>query len=173
MTVHRVWRLLAGSALLLTLACQRPEPEDTSGQHPVGSGQEAGDPVDEHATDHGAGGHETLTLRAIMQQLSADLAGFSHALWLEDGAAMTARAGAIADHAHMTPDEVQRIRAELGPELDDFEAADDAVHQSAIRLRAAAGAGHMEEVLQALHQVQRGCVSCHTRFRERLRTDGA
>jgi hypothetical protein len=30
----------------------------------------------------------------------------------------------------------------------------------------------MEEVLQELNRIQRGCVSCHTRFRERLRTDG-
>jgi hypothetical protein len=63
---------------------------------------------------------------------------------------MTARAGAVADHAHIRSDEVQRIRTELGPKMDDFEADDDAVHQSAIRLHAAAEAGHMEEILQEL-----------------------
>lgn len=172
MTVHRVCRLLAGLALLFTVACQPSGSEDTPGQHAAGSGHEVEHPAEGHATGHGAEGHEALPLRTIMQQLSVDLAGFSHALWLEDGAAMTARAGAIADHAHMTPDEVQRIRTELGQEMDDFEADDDAVHQSAIRLHAAAEAGHMEEVLHELSQIQRGCVSCHTRFRERLRTDG-
>jgi cytochrome c556 len=172
MTVHGVCRLLAGSALLFTVACQQPGSEDRPEQHAAGAGHDAEHRVEAHASDHGAEGHEAMLLRTIMQQLSVDLAGFSHALWLEDGAAMTARAGAIADHAHMTPDEVQRIRTELGPEMDEFEAEDDAVHQSAIRLHAAAEAGHMEEVLQELNRIQRGCVSCHTRFRERLRTYG-
>jgi len=37
----------------------------------------------------------------------------------------------------------------------------------------AARARQLDEVLMRLNEVQRGCMSCHTQFRDRLRTDAA
>jgi cytochrome c556 len=52
-----------------------------------------------------------------------------------------------------------------------FEAVDDSVHVASIQLRDAAAAGNTGQVLSSLGSVQRGCVSCHAQFRERLRTN--
>jgi cytochrome c556 len=103
-----------------------------------------------------------------MQQLSADLAAFTHALWVDDDTMMVARSTAIADHAHFAPEDVRRLQESLGLDLVHFEAADDAVHRTAIRLRAAAEAADRNRILTELAQLQSGCVSCHTRFRERI-----
>ena len=129
--------------------------------------------ADHAGHDAGAESHEALPLRPIMQQLAADLAGFSYALWLEDYATMSQRSAAMADHTHISPEEIQRIESILGAEMAAFEEADEAVHESSTQLHEAAEARDLEGVLGRLHEVQTGCITCHTQFRERLRTDNA
>lgn len=152
------------TALLALAACDAPAPDA------------GGDPADhapvievDHA-DEGAGhAGEAQTLRTIMQRLAVEMAGMQHALWLEDFDQVETRAAAIAEHPHMSQPEVARIRRELGPEMAAFEEADDAVHQASVRMHEAARTRETGAILDALAEVQRGCVACHERFRERLR----
>lgn len=98
------------------------------------------------------------------------MAGLMHAMWLEEYEQMAAYAGDIVNHPSISPEELQRIKAELGQEMNRFVAADEAVHDAAVRLRDAIEARDLDAILQRLNEVQAGCMSCHTRFRERLRT---
>ena len=55
--------------------------------------------------------------------------------------------------------------------MEAFEAADAAVHEASVRMRDAAEAADMDTFLEQLATVQRGCVGCHSGFRESLRTN--
>ena len=171
------YTLLLGTALALA-SCRS---ETSEAQHDAGTPPHDTQ-VESHGaeTPHGEEGHpghgdvavhEALPLRPIMQQLGVAMAGFTQAMWLEEYEAMEAYAEDIAGHPHLSDEELQRIRAELGQEMEDFIAVDEAVHDASVRLHAAAEARDMDGVLQQLGEVQAGCMSCHTRFRERLRTD--
>ena len=160
--------MLVAATMTLVAACKSPPAEEAGGEPTSMARVEAED----HAAGADAAAHDALLLRTIMQRLSGEMAGMSHALWMEDYAEMTARAGAIADHPHMLPEEVQRIQATLGSDMAAFEAADEAVHGAAVRMHEAAAARRLDDVVAGLADVQRGCVSCHTQFRDRLRTTG-
>lgn len=124
-----------------------------------------------HATAQPGTPHEALTLLEVMKRLERDMAGFSHALWLEDYAGMRASAVAVADHPHVSPQEMQRVQSKLGPDMARFAAADGTVHDAAVRLGDAAERHDLAAVLRELNSVQTGCVACHTQFRGRLRGD--
>lgn len=172
----RKWLLPAGLVVLVAGCADagddlgsaaRSDPDTAA---PAMAGADAGDHAagDEH---HAGASHGSLPLRPIMQQLSADMAGLSQAIWFEDYDAMIASAAAVAEHPHISGEETARIEAELGSELATFEEMDHAVHEASERLYQAAEAREIGEVLDLFSEVQRGCVACHTEFRERLRTD--
>jgi cytochrome c556 len=166
-------QVLFGATLLLMTACADADTSDERGSAP---GPARGDSVAENERSAGTTGEhdlhdeEGLPLLVVMQRMTVDMAGFAQGLWLEDYTEMTARADAIANHPHMSASEVQRIQAELGDEMVAFEEADETVHQAALRMHEAAGARDLDAILEALSEVQEGCVACHTRFRDRLRT---
>jgi cytochrome c556 len=91
----------------------------------------------------------------------------------DDRATVEKQAAAIAAHAPISDAELQRIQRVLGPDMAKFEAVDESVHVASVRLHDAAQTSWGDEVVDRLSEVQRGCVSCHTRFRERLRTNAA
>lgn len=162
---------LLGFLVLFASGCDRPPAENAAEDD--AAIETTGEAVDASSADTSrqeAGSQEELPLVVIMRQLSSDLAAFSYALWLEDYQEMTARAASIADHPGMTAEEVQRIQTELGPEMADFLEADEAVHQASVRMHEAASEQQLDAILDNLAELQRGCVACHTRFRERLRT---
>jgi cytochrome c556 len=103
-----------------------------------------------------------------MQQLAADFAGLSQALWMQNLPQVQRHAEAIAEHPHVAPEEMQRIQNILGGEMARFVSYDEQVHDAAIRLAMAAAQGDTDQVLSELNEVQRGCVACHTEFRARL-----
>lgn len=123
-------------------------------------------------TDHhpAAAPGEGKTLLAIMQELGVQMTSLTHGIMTEDTALVARSAVAIAEHAPLAPEEIERIHGVLGEEMHEFERVDTEVHEASVALRDAAQAGRMNEVLDRLHQVQRGCVACHTRFRQRLLT---
>ena len=168
--------LLLG-ALLLAAACQvRPESSDP-GVHGARGAEETGAPVSQNAStsppashaEHGAG-QEPQALLPIMLGMSADLAGVTQALWLDDFDGLSDRARHLAGHAPISAAEIARIQSVLGAELEAFEAADGAVHEAAVRMSKAADARDVDGLLKELAIVQRGCVACHNTFRNRLRT---
>jgi cytochrome c556 len=142
----------------------------------------AGAATDERAgggreeSGHAAGGHAASTeagqaLLPIMQRLGSEMTALTYALMTEDDAAVTRSAAAIAEHAPISAEELERIRAELGADMARFEAVDESVHVASVRLHEAARARQPDLAVQRLGEVQRGCVSCHVQFRERLRTN--
>lgn len=156
-------------ALLLAAACQQPPAEVGTtagvGTTPVSGQTDSADAAGDTTA------HEGEALRPIMQRLAGDMVGFMYALWLEDYPAMAERAHALADHVDISPAEMRRIETALGPDMAGFEEADHRVHEASERLYEAAQARQLNTVLDQLNEVQRGCVACHTKFRDRLRTD--
>jgi cytochrome c556 len=157
---------LVAAGLVMSAACDRPaEHADTGrGDSPVATSG-----IDAHATA-GDRPQEGLALRPIMQELGGEMAKLTTALWIEDFAGITASASAIADHAHISEPELSRIQRVLGEEMRAFETLDREVHEASVRLHEAAQARALDTIVDALGEVQRGCVACHSRFRERLRT---
>ena len=131
--------------------------------------------AEQHEADHGAAhahqDQEAMPLLPIMMRMSADMAGLMQALWLENYEEMTRHANGISAHPNISTDELARIESMLGPEMEAFEAADAVVHEASVRMRDAAKAADMDTFLEQLATVQRGCVGCHSRFRQRLRTN--
>lgn len=130
-----------------------------------------GDPAESMHAHGAAAPGEGQTLLMIMQKLGADMAALTHGLMLEDTALVARSADEVAGHPNLASEEMERIHTELGTDMAEFERLDAAVHQASAALRDAARAGDMSAVLNRLHEVQRGCVECHTRFRQRLLTN--
>ena len=137
---------------------------------------------DAHAGDARAGesaahGHSSsdsgMTLLAIMQRLGGNMASLTHGIMTQDTQAVRQQATAIAEHAPIATTDLARIKETLGGDMPAFEAVDESVHVAAGALSDAARAGEFQTVLSRLNEVQRGCVSCHTQFRDRLRTNPA
>jgi cytochrome c556 len=160
--------LLLATVVILGIACDgradRADHDRADSTHAAASGDSA------HAMA-GESEHAQLTLRPIMVQLGTAMRAFTDALWLEDYPAMAGSAEEIADHPHISPEELERIQRILGDGMAAFETIDREVHESAVRLHEAARARQLDSIVARLAEVQRGCVACHERFRERLRTD--
>lgn len=126
------------------------------------------------STDHAAAGHAAAdggeALLPIMQRLGGEMTALTYALMTDDYDAVTRSAAAIAEHAPISAEELERIHRVLGPEMATFEAVDESVHVASVRLHDAAKARQLDQVVDRLSEVQRGCVSCHVQFRERLLT---
>ena len=125
-----------------------------------------------HAHAHDAGGDGDALL-PIMQRLGSAMTAITVALMTDDAAQVAASAAAIAAHAPLAASELERIKATLGDAMAEFVRLDDAVHRDALRLHDAAKGADTDLVLARLNEVQRGCIACHVRFREPLRTSRA
>ncbi|HET9441349.1 MAG TPA: cytochrome c [Longimicrobiales bacterium] len=153
--------LSVGLVAVLGAACR---PADQSGTR-----------RDADTTTHGHGpntaGQQPQPLLPIMQQLGVDMTALTHALMIDDYAAVTQRADALANHAPISEQDLQRIQTVLGSDMPGFEQLDEAVHGASVRLHDAALARDPDAILKQLAEVQSGCVACHTRFRARLKTN--
>ena len=165
--MHRSLASLLLASLPLLAACERGA---TPAQAPDSTARDAHGAESHGAESHAAAG-EGQALRPIMQRLGGEMTALTHALMTEDHATVSRSAAAIAAHAPISAAELERIRAALGPDMAAFAAVDDSVHVAATRLHDAARARRLALVAERLGEVQRGCVSCHARFRARLRTD--
>lgn len=150
-----------------TAALAAPTDPGASHDHHAAAGEAAG-----HA--HGGTG-EPRDLLPIMQKLGADMMSLTQGIMTEDTALVARSAEAIAHHAPITQRDIERIQRELGAEMAEFERLDEEVHQASARLHEAVHGGgvDMQDALSRLTEVQRGCVACHTQFRERLLTNPA
>ena len=179
--VRSLASLLLASLLLAATACGRAADQAdehgaveattpdsmASGEATAVGGKAAGGHDD---AGHAAAGEEGQALLPIMQRLGSEMTALTHALMTDDHETVRRSAAAIAEHAPISAEEVERIHAELGPDMARFEAVDESVHVASVRLHEAARARRLDEVVQRLGEVQRGCVSCHVQFRERLRS---
>ena len=136
----------------------------------------AGQAPEEHSTRDSSAGHGAPTedgqaLLPIMQKLGSEMTTLTYALMTDDYETVTRSAAAIAEHAPISAEELERIHTELGGDMAAFEAVDESVHVASVRLHEAAQARQRGLIVERLGNVQRGCVSCHTQFRELLRTE--
>jgi len=168
---HLLILLLLGAS-----SCSAAEDPPAGGaQVPAETPRPAERDTDGHAREAAAGQHgpadtDSLPLLPIMLQMEVDMSGLMQALWREDYEQVSAHAAAVAGHPGVSAQELDRIKTELGPEMGEFVAADEAVHQASVDLHEAADARELNRLLEKLAEVQRGCVDCHSRFRERLST---
>ena len=181
----RIQRLLFVPVVLLMIGCGDPAPDadpisppDTGAtsehqDHDAHAQQDAHDHAHEHAHDHDHGDSEPMPFQTIMRQLSSDMAVLTHALWIEDFPLMSEHAAAIAAHPPTDPADTQRIQEILGDEYEAFEEADHVVHEASDNLRRAVLDRDIDAILIHLDEVQRGCVACHSGFRDRLLTEGS
>lgn len=154
--------LLVCSTVLL--ACGQSETNNRTRNTPPAPGQDHPPTAGAPPTNQPQG------LRPVMQQLAVDMSALTSALWVENYDEMILRSRAIANHADIPPAEMQRIRDILGRDVARFEFLDEQAHIAAHRMYAAAQARKLDAFLRDLADVQRGCASCHTQFRGRLRT---
>lgn len=130
-------------------------------------------PTAEPAGHAHAGEEGGKALLVIMQQLGTSMTSLTYGLMTDNAAVVATSAAAIAEHAPIAPKELERIHGALGGEMAEFERLDEAVHGASVQLHQAAEAGRTQDVLTRLNEVQRGCVACHVKFRERLKTTPA
>jgi len=161
--------LLAGMAML-AVGCSSGDPGAADGavDTPTVAAESTAAEADGHP--HAAeGAGETLLV--IMQRLGTHMTALTYGLMTDDSAMVAKGAEAIAEHAPIAPEELERIQGVLGTEMAEFERLDVEVHDASVRLRDAATAGRTQDVLALLGEVQRGCVACHSQFREGLLTN--
>jgi cytochrome c556 len=108
-----------------------------------------------------------------MQELGVRMAALTHGLMVDSAELVAHNAKLMAEHAPIAADELARLQRTLGRDMAEFERIDTETHGRLVRLRDAAAARASDDVLTRLNEVQRGCVECHSRFRNRLRTDAA
>ena len=161
---------LAAFLLLGVAAC------DGSSAHDAADTTAGADDAEAHAETAGAhaetaGAHADSgeALLPIMQRLGTSMTALTYALMTDDFETVESSAAAIAAHAPISAEELERVRTTLGPDMAQFEAFDGAVHEASVRLHEAARERRGQAIVGELAEVQRGCVACHAQFRERLR----
>jgi cytochrome c556 len=163
--------VLLASLLLAVTACgQSADRTAVARESAVGAPDTLAHLADSGA-GHAAAGEGGQALLPIMQRLGSEMTALTYGLMTDDHEAVMRSAAAIAEHAPISAADLERIHTVLGPDMARFEAVDDSVHVASTRLHDAAQAREPDVVVQRLGEVQRGCVSCHVQFRERLRTN--
>lgn len=108
------------------------------------------------------------SLQVIMQGLRDDLIVVTDGLLSGNLDQVITGATAIAEHPRIPPDEVQRVAADLGPEMAAFKQFDLAVHDAAVEIGAAAGEGDQDAAHAAYRRMLDGCFACHAGYKERV-----
>jgi cytochrome c556 len=111
----------------------------------------------------------TKPLRPLMVGLAQDMDRIATGLWYEDYDLIEQGARGIAQHPKIPPGQVATIKTALGDQFSAFVEYDKTVHRTATELVAAAEARDWSAVLKTHERLQRGCVSCHSAYRDQLR----
>lgn len=111
-------------------------------------------------------------LRGIMRGLNQDLARLTLELMREDWDGVARTAGSIADHPPIPEAQAGAIRERLGEGMSGFVELDREVHDEAVAIRESAKREDADAVLRHTQNMMRGCVACHSAYREKLRGVG-
>ena len=103
-----------------------------------------------------------------MIALESDMEELIRAINYGDLKSIEERATEIADHEKPPLSERQEIMGFLKEDMAGFKGADTEVHDSASELAASAKRGDIEGVLNNYAKTLRGCVKCHSEYRERV-----
>lgn len=119
-----------------------------------------------------AAGAEESSLREVMRGLGGQMGRLGTAIMAGDLPAQAQAASAIAGHPKPAAAEMHRIEQRLGDAMEQFEAADEAVHAAAAALAQAANRRDNAQAVRQYHRLIDGCVACHDSFRARVRPAG-
>ena len=111
----------------------------------------------------------TKPLRPLMVGLAQDMDRIAAGLWYEDYDLIRQGAQGIAQHPKIPPFQIKKIKNTLGDQFPTFVQYDETVHRTASTLVTAAEAKNWSTVLDAHERLKRGCVGCHTAYRDQLR----
>jgi hypothetical protein len=108
------------------------------------------------------------TLKEIMQELRRDFLEVSDGFLLDDFDRVAEGALAIAEHPRIPPEQVERVAAELGPEMPVFKNFDVQVHELSLEIYKAAKDGDRAAAIAAYQGMVAACFDCHAAYRERV-----
>ena len=108
------------------------------------------------------------TLKEIMQGLRDDVFVIADGMFTDDMDRVAQGAAGIAHHPSIPGEQVQRVAAELGPEMPAFKQLDIRVHDLSISIISAAKAQDRERISADFQQLINGCLACHTSYKERV-----
>lgn len=109
-------------------------------------------------------------LKEIMQGLRDDTLVIADGLFTDNLERVEQGAAGIAHHASIPSWQVQRVAAELGPEMPAFKSFDQHVHDVSVSIVAAAKSGDRERLISDFQQLISGCLACHASYKERVAT---
>ena len=107
-------------------------------------------------------------LKEIMQGLRDDVFIIADGMFIDDMERVAQGASGIAHHASIPGEQVQRVAAELGPEMQVFKQLDVRVHDLSISIISAAEMQDRERISADFQQLIDGCLACHTSYKERV-----
>ena len=108
------------------------------------------------------------TLKEIMQSLRDDVFTIADGMFTDDMDRIAQGASGIAHHPSIPGKQVQRVAAELGPEMQAFKQLDIRVHDLSMSIISAAKAQDRERISADFQQLINGCLACHTSYKERV-----
>jgi len=111
---------------------------------------------------------KTLKLIPMMRLLLSDANKMNKGIYTENYSLIHEGAKGIAHHPGMTQSDKTLIQQSLDKDFKQFVKFDMTVHHHADSIAAAAQAQNMDEVLRHYQIVQKGCVDCHSHFRQRI-----
>lgn len=113
-------------------------------------------------------GEESLTLKDVMKGLNTNLQEASYGIIMEDYDLVAKSAQAIAEHPTPAPEVLKKVADHLGAEMPKFKGFDLQVHDTALKLKAAAIEHDKEELINQHSAIVRGCVGCHQSYRNAI-----
>ena len=108
------------------------------------------------------------TLKEIMQGLRDDVFTIADGMFTDDMDRIAQGASGIAHHPSIPGKQVQRVAAELRPEMPAFKQFDIRVHDLSLSIISAAEAQDHERISADFQQLINGCLACHTSYKERV-----
>jgi len=108
------------------------------------------------------------TLKEIMQGLRDDVFIIADGMFIDDMDRVAKGAAGIAHHPSIPGNQVQRVAAELGPEMPAFKQLDIRVHDLSLSIISAAESQDRERISADFQQLINGCLACHASYKERV-----
>ncbi|MFP8489099.1 cytochrome c [Gracilimonas sp. Q87] len=119
-------------------------------------------------TMHEPKNNDSLDLQTIMRLISADMQIINEGIYTENYELIEQGAAAINEHPPLSDETRSFLKKTLGNRMQAFGQYDKLVHDTADSLKVAAKDGNMESILEKYQIIQKGCVSCHTSFRNEI-----
>lgn len=108
----------------------------------------------------------TKPLRPLMVGLAQDMDRIATGLWHEEYDLIQQGAQNIAEHPKISPSQLATLKQALGTQFQTFVQYDKSVHHTATELVEAAEARDWSSILNLHERLKRGCVTCHTAYRD-------